>query len=63
MKKLGRKEENLVHTELSISGFIGGVNKMVEVLPVELAVNSKVNITPFFVIDMMTSYNALLGRD
>ena len=59
MKKLVRKEDNLVHTKLTVSGFTSGINKTVGVLPVELAVGSKVNITSFSVIDTTTSYNAL----
>ena len=61
MKKLGRKEEDLGYTDLIVNGFTRGVNKVVGVLPVELIVSSKTNIMPFFMIDTMTSYNALLG--
>ncbi|GKV42187.1 hypothetical protein SLEP1_g49624 [Rubroshorea leprosula] len=61
--KIGKSLDDLVHTEVTISDFTGGVNRLRGVLPVELTVGNKTLMSAFFVVDTVATYNALLGRD
>ncbi|GKV29580.1 hypothetical protein SLEP1_g38493 [Rubroshorea leprosula] len=61
--KIGKSLDDLVHNEVTISDFTGGVNRLRGVLPVELTVGNRTLMFAFFVVDTVTTYNALLGRD
>ncbi|GKV41675.1 hypothetical protein SLEP1_g49174 [Rubroshorea leprosula] len=61
--KIGKSLDDLVHIEVTISDFIGGVNRLRGVLPVELTMENKTLMSAFFVVDTVITYNALLGHD
>ncbi|GKV36587.1 hypothetical protein SLEP1_g44699 [Rubroshorea leprosula] len=61
--KIGKSLADLVHTEVTISDFTGGVNHSRGVLPVELTVGNRTPMSAFFVVDTVATYNALLGCD
>ena len=63
MRQLGKEDEDLIPTELTMTNFVGGVTKCRGVLPVELTVGGKTLMTAFFVVESKSHYNALLGRD
>ena len=60
---LGRTEEDLIPTDVTVSAFIGEVTKVLGVLPMEITVGSKTSLTAFFIVNSSASYNVLLGRD
>ncbi|XP_037489050.1 uncharacterized protein LOC119367715 [Triticum dicoccoides] len=61
--KLGRKEEELMKTNMGLSGFSGYLSEAKGVISMELTVGSKTLPTAFFVVDVKGRYNILLGRD
>ncbi|GKV24835.1 hypothetical protein SLEP1_g34389 [Rubroshorea leprosula] len=61
--KIGKSLDDLVHTEVTISDFIGGVNRSRGLLPVELTVGNRTLMSAFFVVDTVATYNTLLGCD
>ena len=62
-KRLGHQESELMKTNTSLSGFTGDVTEAKGVISVELTVGSKTIATAFFVVDVKSRYNILLGRD
>ncbi len=60
---LGKSEEDLITTNVSVSAFIGEVSKTLGVLLIEATMGSKSSTTAFFVICSTVNYQALLGRD
>lgn len=63
LKRLGKENEELIPTEVIISGFARHKKKARGILPIELSVGAKSTMVAFLIIDGPTSYNALLGRD
>ncbi|GKV46004.1 hypothetical protein SLEP1_g53027 [Rubroshorea leprosula] len=63
LHKIGKSLGDLMETEVTISDFIGGVNRSRGILPVELTVGNRTLMCAFFVVDTIATYNALLGRD
>jgi hypothetical protein len=63
LRKLLKTENDLIATDVSVSGFAGGATKTKGVIPIEVKVGSKVAIIAFFVVNTNSAYNALLGRD
>ena len=63
LRKLLKTENDLIATDVSVSGFAGGATKMKGVIPIEVKVGSKVATVAFFVVNTDSTYNALLGRD
>ncbi|GKV42709.1 hypothetical protein SLEP1_g50088 [Rubroshorea leprosula] len=61
--KISKSLDNLVHTEVTISDFTRGVNHSRGVLPVELTMGNRTLMSAFFVVDIVATYNALLGCD
>jgi hypothetical protein len=61
--KLGRKESELMKTNMGLSGFSGELSEAKGVISMELTVGSKTLPTAFFVVDVKGRYNILLGRD
>ena len=63
-KKLGGTDEELIKTNMTISGVGGGAPILArEVANMELTIGSKTLATAFFVADVQGSYNLILGRD
>lgn len=63
-KKLGCKDEELVRTNMTITGVGGGVPLPAKgIANVELTIGSKTLATAFFVADVQGSYNLILGHD
>ncbi|XP_059627256.1 uncharacterized protein LOC132270060 [Cornus florida] len=62
MRMLGKSPEDIIPTDVSISGFRGGIVKMQGILPLELTVGDRTSIIAFFVIESIVAYNLLLGR-
>uniref|UniRef100_A0A8R7V0P5 Peptidase A2 domain-containing protein n=1 Tax=Triticum urartu TaxID=4572 RepID=A0A8R7V0P5_TRIUA len=61
--KLGRKEEELMKTNMGLSGFSGDLSEAKGVISMELMVGSKTLPTTFFLVDVKGRYNILLGHD
>lgn len=61
--KLGRKESELMKTNMGLSGFSGELSQAKGVISMELTVGNKTIPTAFFVVDVKGRYNILLGRD
>ncbi|KAM2658160.1 hypothetical protein EV1_013462 [Malus domestica] len=63
MKKLGRSEKDLIPTDLTVSRFFGAITRTHGILPLEVNLGSKQIMLAFFVVDNISTYGALLGRD
>ncbi|GKV06877.1 hypothetical protein SLEP1_g18697 [Rubroshorea leprosula] len=63
LHKIGKSLGDLMETEVIISDFTGGVNRLRGILLVELIVGNRTLMCAFFVVDTFATYNALLGRD
>jgi hypothetical protein len=62
-KKLGGTDDELVKTNMTITG-VGGTPILARgIANMELTVGSKTLATAFFVVDVQGSYNLILGRD
>jgi hypothetical protein len=64
-KKLGRKDDELVKTNLTLNGVGGGGNPMEarSVISMELTVGRKSLATTFFIIEVQGNYSVILGHD
>ena len=62
-RKLLKIENDLIATDVSVSGFAGGATKTKGVIPIEVKVGSKIATVAFFVVNTDSTYNALLERD
>jgi hypothetical protein len=62
-KKLGGKENELMKTNMTLSGFSGEASEAKGIVSKELTVGSKTIPTTFFVVEVKGRYNILLGRD
>jgi hypothetical protein len=63
-KKLGGTDDELVKTNMTITGVGGGTSILSRgIANMELTVGSKTLATAFFVADVQGSYNLILGRD
>jgi phosphomannomutase len=63
LRKLFKIENDLIVTDVSVSGFTGGATKTKGVIPIEVKVGSKIAAVAFFVVNTDSAYNALLSRD
>ena len=63
LRKLLKTENDLIATDVFVSGFAGGATKTKGVIPIEVKVGSKIATVAFFVVNTDLAYNALLGRD
>ncbi|XP_061992115.1 uncharacterized protein LOC133710134 [Rosa rugosa] len=63
MKKLRRTESDLLPSDITVSNFSGGKSRPRGILPLDVTVREKTNMTAFFVVDSSAHYNALLGCD
>jgi hypothetical protein len=63
-KKLGGTDDELVKTNMTITGVGGGAPILARgIANMELTVGSKILATAFFVADVQGSYSLILGRD
>jgi hypothetical protein len=63
LRKLLKMENDLIATDVFVSGFAGGATKTKRVIPIEVKVGSKIATVAFFVVNIDSVYNALLGKD
>ncbi|CAL2246974.1 unnamed protein product [Prunus armeniaca] len=64
LSKMGRTENDLIPTRLTVTNFAGGITKTHGILDVDVIIGTKELKIAFFVVDTTsTTYNALLGRD
>jgi hypothetical protein len=52
-----------MRTNMTLSSFSGEPSNTKGIVSMELTVGSKTVPTPFFVVDVKSRYNVLLGRD
>jgi hypothetical protein len=62
-KKLGRRDDELVKTNLTLNGVWGNPMEARGVISMELPVGSKSLATALFVIEVQGNYSVILGRD
>jgi hypothetical protein len=64
-KKLGRKDDKLVKTNLTLNGVWGGGNPMEArgAISMDLTIGSKSLATAFFIVDVQGTYSVILGCD
>jgi hypothetical protein len=62
-KKLGREDDKLVKTNLTLNGVGGNPMEARGVISMELTVGSKSLATAFFIVEVQGNYNVILGRD
>jgi hypothetical protein len=62
-KKLGRKNDEVVKTNLTLNSVGGNLMEARGVISMELIVGSKSLTTAFFVVEEQGNYSVLLGRD
>jgi hypothetical protein len=62
-KKLGRKDYELMKTNLMLNGMGGNPMEAWGVVSMELTVGSKSLATAFFVVEVQGNYSVILGRD
>lgn len=62
LKMLGKEEKNLLPIDVTVGNFIGNNSSTKRVISIQLQVGSRVTKTNFFVIDIFSKYNVLLGR-
>jgi hypothetical protein len=62
-KKLGREDDELMKTNLTLNGVGGNPMEARGVISMELTVGSKSLATAFFVVEVQGNYSVILGRD
>jgi hypothetical protein len=62
-KKLGREDDELVKTNLTLNGMAGNLMEARGIISVELTVGSKSLATAFFIIEVQGNYSIILGRN
>jgi hypothetical protein len=62
-KKLGRKHDELMKTNLTLNGVGGNPMEARGVISMELTVGSKSLATAFFVVEVQGNYSVILGHD
>jgi hypothetical protein len=62
-KKLGREDDELVKTNLTLNGVGGNPMEANGVISMELTIGSKSLATIFFIVDVQGNYSVILGRD
>jgi hypothetical protein len=62
-KKFGRKDNELMKTNLTLNGVGGNLMKARGVVSMKLTIGSKSLATTFFVIEVQGNYSIILGRD
>jgi hypothetical protein len=62
-KKIGREDDELMKTSLTLNGMGGNPMEARGVISMELTVGSKSLATTFFIIEVQGNYSVILGRD
>jgi hypothetical protein len=62
-KKLGREDNELMKTNLTLNDVRGNPMEARGVISLELTAGSKSLVTSFFVVEVQDNYNVILGRD
>jgi hypothetical protein len=62
-KKLGREDDELVKTNLTLNDVRGNPMEARGVISLELTAGSKSLVTSFFIVEVQGNYNVILGRD
>jgi hypothetical protein len=65
-KKLGREDDELMKTNLTLNDMGGGGGNLMEargVVSMQLTVGSRSLATSFFIVEVQGSYSVILGRD
>jgi hypothetical protein len=62
-KKLGRKDDELMKTNLMLNGVGGNSMEARGVISMELTIGSKSLATAFFVVEVQGNYSVILNRD
>ncbi|XP_068339053.1 uncharacterized protein [Pyrus communis] len=63
MKRVFRSEEDLILTDLTVSSFSGTITKTHGIFHLDVDLGSKKIMSAFFVVDITSTYGALLGQD
>lgn len=63
LKKLRKKKFDIFPTDHIMTHFYSTIAQPLEVISIELIVRQQMTKTVFFIIDVATTYNALLGQD
>jgi len=63
LKKLSRRKEELIPTNMKMANFIGEATPTLGVLVVEVTVGPKTMYSTFFIMDAKLTYFMLLRRD
>jgi hypothetical protein len=61
--KLGREDDELVKTNLTLNGVGGNPMEARGVVSMELTIGSKSLATTFFIVEVQGNYSVILGRD
>ena len=59
LNALGKSEEDLISTDITVSAFTGEITGVSGVLPIEITVGSRRSLIAFFMVESSASYNAL----
>jgi hypothetical protein len=62
-KKLGREDDELVKTNLTLNDVGGNSMEARDIVSMELTVGSKSLVTAFFIVEVQGNYSIILGRD
>jgi hypothetical protein len=62
-KKLGREDDELVKTNLTLNGVGGNPMEARGVVSMELTIGSKLLATTLFIVEVQDNYSIILGRD
>jgi hypothetical protein len=62
-KKLGREDDELMKTNLTLNGMGGNLMEARGVVSMELTVGSKSLATAFFIIEVQGNYSVILGHN
>jgi hypothetical protein len=63
INKLGRKDDELVKTNLTLNGMGSNPMEARGIVSIKLTVWSKSLVTTFFVVEVQGNYNVILSRD
>lgn len=63
LRKMSKKKSDILPTDLIMANFYGTTTQPLGILSIGLTVRYKMTETILFVIDVVTTYNALLGQE
>lgn len=62
-RKIGKRQEGLIATNMKIESFTGGATAALGVLVAKITIGPKIMYLAFFIVDAKPTYSDLLGRD